>query len=220
MEINLIKEKAEKFDAFYSLLKEENEKYNLTAITEKEEVYLKHFIDSLKAVDKFGKLSTVIEIGSGAGFPSIPLMIVREDLKFTLLESSNKKCNFLLKAKKLLGLNCEIVCGRAEEYALKKEFREVFDFSTARAVARLNTLCEYSLPFVKVGGKFIAYKGDADEELKEAENAIELLGGKVVSADKYFLGEDMKREIIEIEKVKKTPPIYPRGRGLERKNPL
>lgn len=220
-DVEITEEQSEKFRLFYEFLVKENQKYNLTSIEDEREVYIKHFIDSIKAVDNFPNLSTVIEIGSGAGFPSIPLMIRRNDLKFTLVESVGKKCKFLEKTRDILGLKFEVLNARAEDIGKDKRYREKFDVSTARAVARLNTLCEYCLPLVKTGGKFIAYKGDADEELIEAENGIKILGGKIKSVKTYSLGEDAKkRTIIEIEKVKPTPSLYPRGNGKERKNPL
>ncbi len=220
-DIEIAEENADKFDILYRELIKNNEVFNITSITDEKEVYLKHFADSLKGVDNFLDNSSVIEIGSGGGFPSVPIMIERPDLKFTLVESTGKKCKYLEKLRDILHLNCEIINARAEELGRKKEYREKFDLSTARAVARLNTLCEYCLPLVKTGGKFIAYKGSADDEVKQAENAVEILGGKITSVKKYFLGEErMSRTIVEIEKIKNTPDLYPRGRGLERKKPL
>ena len=220
-DVEIAEENADKFDILYRELIKNNEVFNITSITDEKEVYLKHFADSLKGVDNFLDNSSVIEIGSGGGFPSVPIMIERPDLKFTLVESTGKKCKYLEKLRDILNLNCEIINARAEELGRKKEYREKFDLSTARAVARLNTLCEYCLPLVKTGGKFIAYKGSADDEVKQAENAVDILGGKITSVRKYFLGEErMSRTIVEIEKIKNTPDLYPRGRGLERKKPL
>ena len=212
---------SEKFDLLYRELVKNNAAFNITAITDEKEVYIKHFADSLKGVDNFPQNAKVIEIGSGGGFPSVPIMLVRKDLKFTLAEATLKKCKYLEKLRDIFGLNCEIINARAEELGRNKAYREKYDLSTARAVARLNTLCEYCLPLVKKGGKFIAYKGNAEEEIKEAQNSISVLGGKISSVKTYLLGEeDMKRTIIEIEKIKNTPAASPRGRGLERKKPL
>ena len=170
----------------------------------------------------FKKDASVLEIGSGGGFPSIPLKIVRDDLKFTLCDSTGKKCEYLKEAVKYLKLdNLEVVCARAEDLGKNPVYREKFDIVTARAVARMNTLSEYCLPLVKVGGKFIALKGEAKEELEEAAGAIDILGGKVAVTDRKELpfgyGE---RNVIVIEKVKNTPSCYPRGNGKERKKPL
>lgn len=213
------KNQLNKFEKYYKLLAEYNEKFNITAITEKEEVVYKHFIDSLYGAEMF-KCKKVIDVGSGGGFPSIPLKIFNDDLEMTLLEATGKKCEFLKTVCSELDLkNIKIINGRAEEYALKEEFREKFDYCSARAVARLNVLCEYCLPFVKKGGSFIAYKGDAEEEIKESEKAIETLGGKIENIlNKELLGA--KRTIIEIKKIKKTPEKYPRSNGKIRKNPL
>ena len=209
----------EKFEKYYELLIFYNKQFNITAITEREEVIKKHFVDSVLGVDKVcGK--TLIDIGSGGGFPAIPLKIMKEDLSLTMLEATGKKCEFLKTVARELGLeNVTVLNDRAEILAKNANFRENFDVCTARAVARLNTLLEYCLPFVKVGGTFVSYKGDSFEEVKEAENAVKILGGKVKEVYEYTL-EDAKRALITIEKVKNTPPKYPRGNGKERKNPL
>ncbi len=212
-------EQLEKFESYYKLLVEYNKKVNLTAITEKEEVYIKHFIDSGKVVDKLDSY-TLLDVGSGGGFPAIPIKILKDDIKVTMLEATGKKCDFLSYVIKELKLeNIEVINGRAEELAKLEKYREKFDICTARAVARLNVLCEYCMPFVKVGGKFISLKGDAEEELVEAQNAIKILGGIVDNVDNFLL-EDAKRTIIEIKKDLATPPKYPRGQGKERKKPL
>ena len=193
--------------------------FNITTITDREEVYKKHFIDSVLGVDSFcGK--TLIDIGSGGGFPAIPIKIIKEDLEVVLLEATGKKCNFLNAVIKELNLkNIKVINDRAEILAKDNNFREKFDLCSARAVARLNTLCEYCLPFVKVGGKFISYKANIEDEIKESLNAIKILGGKVKNITEYTL-DDAKRNIIEIEKIKTTDKKYPRGNGKERKNPL
>lgn len=212
-------EKVVLFEKYYSLLMEYNDKFNITAITKKEEVILKHFIDSVVNCEKVdcGKL---IDIGSGGGFPAIPLKIMNDSLDVTLLEATGKKCDFLNVVIKELGLkNIRVINGRAEEFAYKEDFRESFDFCTARAVARLNVLCEYCLPFVKVGGTFVSYKGDAIEELKEASSAIEILGGSVKENYQWTL-DGAKRALIYIEKIKNIGAKYPRSNGKIRKNPL
>ena len=201
---------AQKMQAFYDLLVFYNEKFNLTRIIGREECRIKHFLDS------------IAEIGSGAGFPSLPLKIVRDDLSFALVESVEKKCVFLREAVKELGLkNMQVIHMRAEDGGKNRAYREKFDVCCARAVARLNTLSEYCVPFVKIGGRFIAYKGSAEEELREAENAFRVLGVKTVACERYDLPEEMgKRTLIVAEKIFSTPAAYPRGNGKERGKPL
>ncbi len=214
---NLSDEQLNKFERYKKLLKEYNAMFNITAITDDEEIVKKHFIDSLFGADYIsGKL---IDVGSGGGFPAIPIKIYNDDIDVTLLEATEKKCNFLNIVIKELNLkNIRVVNGRAEELA-KLNFRESFDFASARAVARLNTLLEYCLPFVKKGGKFISYKGDAQEEVNECKNALKELGGEIETVKNFdFYGA--KRSIVVVKKVKNTPPKYPRGKGKERKNPL
>lgn len=219
--LNLIEQKRPLFARYFSLLLEYNAKFNLTAITKEEEVYEKHFLDSVLGEALFQSGASVLEVGSGAGFPSLPLKIVRDDLHFTLVESTGKKCDFLKLAVKELGLEgVTVLCGRAEDFARDLYYRERFDICCARAVARLNTLSEYCLPFVKVGGSFIAYKGDAAEEVKEAQNAIKLLGGGQANSICYSLPSEANRTLVQIKKQRPTPKGYPRGQGKERKNPL
>lgn len=220
--INVTDAQLEKFEKYREILLFYNQRFNITTITEKNEVYVKHFLDSVLCKDLFMDNSSVIEIGSGGGFPSIPLKIMRDDLSFTLLEATGKKCLFLKEVVKELDLkNVEVLNGRAEDLGKDKKYREKFDCVTARAVARLNTLCEYCLPFVKVKGSFIALKGNADEEIKEAQNAVNILGGKYSLIKEYNLPlEEAKRTIVKIEKIKNTPSLYPRGNGKERKQPL
>lgn len=211
----------EKFKNFYELLDFHNKMYNLTAICGKEEVFLKHFLDSAAGESFFKEGAKVVEIGSGGGFPSIPLKIIREDLDFYLIESTGKKCIFLDCVVDNLNLRgVKVENARAEDAARRPELREKFDCATARAVARLNVLCEYCLPFVKKGGRFIAYKGDCDEEVKEAENAVKILGGRIERVEKYSLPNGDRRSLIIIEKTGSTPLKYPRGNGRERKQPL
>lgn len=219
--VYLSDESAEKFKVFADLLEKFNALYNITAIKSGEETYIKHFFDSVKGERFFKENSSVIEIGSGGGFPSVPLMIVRGDLKFTLVESTLKKCEFLEKARQILKLNCVIINERAEILGKSPEYREKFDHATARAVAKLNILSEYCLPFVKKGGSFIAYKAKAEEETEEAKNAVNILGGKITEKENYDLPKNMgERTIIKIEKISLTPKEYPRGNGKERKKPL
>ena len=215
-------EKRDIFEKFRLLLLEYNEKYNLTSILEEEEIYYKHFLDSALGEEYFKKNARVAEIGSGAGFPSIVLKILRPDLQMDLFESVGKKCEFLRVVVDNLHLsNMHIYNLRAEDCGKDKNFREKYDHVTARAVARMNTLCEYCMPFVKVGGTFIAYKGGNREEISEAENAIKVLGGKQKEVLEYALPNGYgERTLVVVEKTKPTPPRYPRGQGKERKNPL
>ena len=209
-------------EEFFSDLKSYNEKVNLTAITEREEFFIKHIWDSLAGIKYFPENATVAEVGSGGGFPSMPLKICRPDLKFTLFESVGKKCAFLSAEAEKLGFeDVRVENLRAEDAGRDERWREKFGVCCARAVARLNTLLEYCAPLVKKGGIFIAYKGDAGEEIKEAERAAEILGMKMQCAEKYELPEEAgERTLVVYKKIKPTPPKYPRGQGKERKNPL
>lgn len=211
-----------RLEEFRALLLEYNQKYNLTAILEEKDVNYKHFLDSAAGADLFEKNAKVAEIGSGAGFPSIVLKIVREDLSFDLFESVGKKCEFLKTAVERLNLkNVRVFNVRAEDAAKNPLYREQYDCVTARAVARMNTLCEYCLPFVKVGGKFIAYKSGDVSEIQEAKSAYKILGGKLENVIEYALPEGYgDRVLAVVKKVEKTPNKYPRGQGKERKNPL
>lgn len=212
----------EKFEAYRALILEYNQRYNLTTILEEKDMYLKHFLDSVSGAELFKKGGKVAEIGSGAGFPSIPLKIVRDDLSFDLFESVGKKCEFLRAVVDKLGLNgVHIYNIRAEDAARDKKYREKYDHATARAVARMNTLSEYCLPFVKVGGSFIAYKSGEVAEIKEAESAYKALGGKCEKVLPYSLPEGYgDRVLAVIKKIQPTLPKYPRGQGKERKQPL
>lgn len=216
--IFLSDEQIEKFEKYYRILVEYNEKFNLTAITERDEVIIKHFVDSIYKVDKLKGL--LIDVGSGGGLPAIPLKIVNENLSVTCLEATGKKCEFLRAVGCELNLdNFYVLNARAEEIARDEKYREKFDYCSARAVARLNTLSEYCMPFVKVGGKFIAFKGDYKEELFEAKNAIKTLGGEVEKEEEFEI-KGAKRGIIYVKKTTSTDKKYPRGRGKERKCPL
>lgn len=217
--INLDEKQKKQFKEYYNLLKEYNNRFNLTAITEEREVYIKHFIDSVLSVELL-KENSLIDIGSGGGFPALPIKIVKPEMAVTMVEATEKKCGFLNEVIKQINLdNTAVVYGRAEELAYNKEFREKFDNCTARAVARLNILAEYCLPFVKVGGIFIAYKGSAEEELKQSQNAIKKLGGKVIECKKYML-DGAERCLIVIQKEKKTDNIYPRSNAKIKGKPL
>lgn len=215
-------EKREMFENFRNLLLEYNEKYNLTAITDEKEIFYKHFLDSSLGADLFKKDALVAEIGSGAGFPSIVLKILRNDLSFDLFESVGKKCEFLSVVVDKLGLKgMNIYNLRAEDCGRDKKYRERYDYATARAVARMNTLCEYCMPFVKVGGSFIAYKGGNQDEIEESKTAYKVLGGRCKEVIRYALPNDYgERTLAVIEKISPTPNKYPRGQGKERKNPL
>jgi 16S rRNA (guanine527-N7)-methyltransferase len=223
---NLIKsifeEKKETFEKFRKLLLEYNEKYNLTTIIEEKDVYFKHFLDSGAGLEFFKNEAKVAEIGSGAGFPSIVLKILNPSLKMDLFESVGKKCEFLKAVVDNLGFkDVHIYNIRAEDAAKDKKFREQYDHVTARAVARMNTLSEYCLPFVKVGGTFVAYKSGDITEIIEAESAYKELGAKKEKVIRYELPEGYgERSIAVIKKIKPTPNKYPRGQGKERKNPL
>ncbi|MBR5192484.1 MAG: 16S rRNA (guanine(527)-N(7))-methyltransferase RsmG [Clostridia bacterium] len=209
----------ERFNKYYELLVYYNKQFNLTAITEKQEVYEKHFIDSVLG-NNYLNGKTLLDVGSGGGFPAIPIKILKEELNVTLLEATGKKCEFLKTVIKELNLeNIKVINDRAEILAKDVNFREKFDIVTARAVARLNTLAEYTMPFVKVGGNLVAFKGNAEEEVLESKNAISILGGKLKEVVKYNLN-DANRCLVIVEKIKNTPNKYPRGNGKERKNPL
>ena len=211
-----------KFEKYRELLIEYNKKFNLTSVTEEKDILYKHFLDSVAGESLFPVGATIAEVGSGAGFPSLPLKIIRDDLQFTLFESTGKKCDFLSLVSSQLSLENVIVKNlRAEDGGRDENYREKFDVCCARAVARLNTLAEYCMPFVKVGGLFIAYKGPSEEEINEAQNAIEILGGKLEKVVSFALPEEYgQRNLIVIRKQKNTPKKYPRGQGKERSKPL
>lgn len=209
-----------KFDKYAEYLVEYNENVNLTAITQPHDILIKHFIDSailLKYID-FPQNSTVIDVGTGAGFPSIPLKIMRPDLKITLLDSLAKRITFLEKLSDILEIDTECIHGRAEDVAKNPEYREKFDFSCARAVANLSVLSEYCIPFVKVGGAFIAMKGPS-ENPEDSAGAIELLGGKIQEIHRYLLEND-HRNIVEIKKISHTATRFPRNSSQIKKKSL
>ena len=213
------------FLCYYQLLLEWNSFMNLTAITDFNEVVSKHFVDSLSLIKVYNisKNVDIIDIGTGAGFPGIPLKIVFPEIKITLLDSLNKRVHFLEEVINRLGLHDIIaVHGRAEELAARKEYRELYDVCVLRAVANLSTLSELCLPFVKVGGKFISYKSEKlSEEIKLAEGAIDILGGKVSGQEQFMLPyTDIQRNLLVIDKIKTTPKKYPRRPGTPAKEPL
>ena len=220
---NFSVEQLEKFYKYMNLLIEWNEKMNLTAITEPNDIILKHFIDSI-TINKYIENSVkVVDVGTGAGFPGIPLSIIRPDLQITLVDSLNKRLMFLQEIKKELELkNIDIVHARAEEFGQNKNYRETFDIATSRAVANLSTLSEYLVPLVKIKGKCVCMKAsDADEEIKQAENAVNILGGKIVKVEKFNLpNSDIGRTIIIINKEKNTNSKYHRKPDTPSKEPL
>lgn len=223
LKLELNEEQIQKFYTYMNLLIEWNEKINLTAITKPEEIILKHFVDCLTISKYIGENSRLIDVGTGAGFPGIPLKIYRSDLKITLMDSLNKRINFLNEVIKDLKLeNIETIHARAEELGKNKKYREQFDIATSRAVANLSTLSEYLLPFIKVGGKCICMKGaEVDDELKTASKAIEILGGKLKNKDIFTLPQsDLGRSIIVLEKIKSTPGKFPRKPGTPAKEPI
>lgn len=216
-------EQIEQFYKYMNLLIEWNEKMNLTAITEPKEIILKHFIDSITILKYIDDNSKLVDVGTGAGFPGVPLSIMNPTLKITLVDSLNKRLIFLQEVVKELNLkNIEIVHARAEEFGQNKNYREKFDIATSRAVANLATLSEYLVSLVKIGGKIISMKAsNAKEEINDAQKAIEVLGGKIEKIEEFDLPEsDIGRTIIIIDKNKCTPAIYPRKAGTPAKEPI
>lgn len=212
------------FSTYADLLLEWNQKMNLTAITDPFDVAVKHFADSLYGLHFINENASIIDVGTGAGFPGIPLKIARPSLSLTLLDSLNKRLTFLDTVVSQLNLTkTQTVHSRAEDGAtIKSPLREAFDVSVSRAVSQLNVLAEYCLPYVKVGGVFLAYKGgDVTAELSQAENAISLLGGKVAEVYSYTIAKtDITHSIVVISKVEPTPEKYPRLQGKITKKPL
>lgn len=223
--IKLTEEQLGSFSKYFKILVEWNEKINLTAITDPQEVAVKHMIDSLSCYDKtvFKNGATIIDIGTGAGFPGLPLKIFQPDLKLTLFDSLNKRILFLKAVTEELGIqNIEFVHSRAEDGGKNRKFREKYDIAVSRAVAKLNVLSELCLPFVRIGGFFIALKGSRySEEVNEATEALRRLGGKITKIENIKLpGLDDVRAVIYIKKVNTTPLTYPRRPGVAEKNPL
>ncbi|WP_300409305.1 16S rRNA (guanine(527)-N(7))-methyltransferase RsmG [Lagierella sp.] len=224
-DIVLSEEVLKKFEEFRNHMLETNKFLNLTSITEEEEVNYKHFLDSILPLKKveMEKGATLIDIGTGGGFPGMPIKFFRDDLKITLLDSLNKRIKFLKKTISDMDIkDIEAVHGRAEELGRTKSYREQYDYGISRAVSRLNTLVEYSLPFIKVGGTFISMKGPSGiEEAEEAKNAIKILGGEIADIISYNLDyENSDRTLIVIKKTSPTPRKYPRGGGKPKNKPL
>jgi 16S rRNA (guanine527-N7)-methyltransferase len=223
LNIELDEEQQEQFYKYMNLIIEWNEKINLTAIIEPKEIAIKHFQDSLTIMQYINDNSSIVDVGTGAGFPGIPLKIANKTLNITLLDSLNKRINFLNEVIEELELKkINAIHSRAEEFAKNKKYRESFDIATSRAVANLSVLAEYMLPMVKVGGMCICMKGpEIDEEIETSKKAIKVLGGKIKKVNKFNLPEtDLKRSIVIIEKIEKTPKQYPRKAGTPSKNPI
>lgn len=218
------------FEKYFELLIEKNKVMNLTAITDKEDVIVKHFIDSIALIpyllDKGININNelkIIDIGTGAGFPGLPLKIMMPDVKFTLLDSLNKRVSFLNEVIDELKLkDIEALHGRAEDYASDNKYREKYDICVSRAVANLSTLSEYCIPFVKEDGFFISYKaGESEEEINNSKNAIKILGGKINKVEEFVLpGTDASRVFVFIRKLELTDKKYPRKAGVPAKKPL
>lgn len=221
--VTLTEEQCRQFIQYYEMLVEKNKVMNLTAITEFDEVIEKHFIDSVSLAREYDltKKCKILDMGTGAGFPGIPLKIVFPELDITLADSLNKRILFLQEVIDALQLkNIRAIHSRAEELAADKNHRESYDLCVSRAVANLSTLSEYCIPFVKVGGKFVSYKsGECDEEVSAAKRAIAVLGGKLSSVKKFSIGES-GRAFVMIDKIKPTPKQYPRKAGTPSKKPL
>ncbi|MBQ7797691.1 MAG: 16S rRNA (guanine(527)-N(7))-methyltransferase RsmG [Clostridia bacterium] len=210
------------FEIYFNELIDYNQKVNLTAITDKEEVYIKHFYDSCLASDIIPHNVKIVDVGTGAGFPGVPLKIVRNDIDLHLVDSLNKRITFLNQLKEKLGVNYSTYHSRAEDFSINLATREKFDICVSRAVAKLNALAEYCLPLIKVGGTFIAYKGgDIEDEVKESLKAINILGGEITEIKNFNLPNNMgNRNLIIIKKIKNTPQKYPRSKNLPKINPL
>lgn len=223
--ITLDESQKKQFTDFYEYLVEKNKVMNLTGITEFQEVLVKHFLDSLacvKAVD-MSRIKRIMDIGTGAGFPGVPLKIAFPHLEACLLDSLKKRVNFLEETFQMLKLeNITAIHGRAEEYAKNKQYRETYDLCVSRAVSNLATLSEYCLPYVKTGGYFISYKsGTVQEEVEQAQKAVKILGGKIQDVVYFQLPDsEIQRSLVVIEKIKATPGRYPRKAGTPLKEPL
>lgn len=227
LDIVLSDEQIEQFQIYYEMLIETNKVMNLTAITQLDEVITKHFLDSIALAKVYQNIKNkelkIIDLGTGAGFPGIPLKIAFPQLQVTLMDSLNKRVKFLNSVIDELSLvNIEAIHGRAEEMARKTEYRQQYDLCVSRAVANLSTLTEYCLPFVKVDGMFISYKSsDIEDELNLSLNAIKILGGKLTEVKKLSLPEsDIERSFVMIKKIKNTPKTYPRKPGTASKEPI
>lgn len=223
IQIKLNDKQLMQFYKYMNLLIEWNKKINLTSIIEPEEIIIKHFVDSVIISKYIEKGLKVIDVGTGAGFPGIPLKIVRDDIEIVLLDSLNKRVNFLNEVIKDIKLEkIQTIHARVEEFAKNKKYRENFDAVISRAVANMSTLSEYMLPLTKVGGKMLSMKGpDFEKEIENSKKAISILGGEIEKIDEYQLPKtEMKRSIIIVEKVKNTPQKYPRKPGTPAKEPI
>lgn len=216
----LTKTQENQFEQYYNLLIETNKTMNLTAITEENDVIVKHFLDSVLPEKLIKPNSKIVDVGSGAGFPAIPLKIIRPDLEICMVDSLNKRVNFLNDTIKTLNLpKITAIHSRAEDFAQKN--REMFDCAVARAVAETNTLVEYLLPLIKIEGKALLYKSaKLEEELSQSKNAIRVLGGEIESIQKYILPDEIQRNVLIIKKVSTTPKKYPRGQNKPKTTPL
>lgn len=223
LNIELTDLQLEQFYRYMNILIEWNKFMNLTAITKPEEVITKHFVDSLTVLDKIDKKANIIDVGTGAGFPGIPIKIAFPDTNVVLIDSLNKRIKFLNEVIEKLDLkSIEAIHGRAEELGRDKQHREKYDIAIARAVAPLNILLEYLMPFVKVNGKCLCMKGSStEEEIKEGKNAVKILGGELIETEEFYIpNTDMKRKIIQVNKKKETDNRYPRKAGTPTKEPL
>jgi 16S rRNA (guanine527-N7)-methyltransferase len=223
IDIELTEKQVKQFYNYMNLLIEWNNNINLTAITEEKDIILKHFVDSLTVLKYIKENKSIVDVGTGAGFPGIPLAIMNDSLKITLVDSLNKRINFLNEVCSKIKLkNTKAIHSRAEEFGQDNNYRESYDIAISRAVSNLTVLAEYLLPLVKVGGKIICMKGpDIEEELKQAKSAIDILGGKFERCDNFCLPKsDISRNIIIINKIKETPKKYPRKAGTPVKTPL
>lgn len=216
-------EKSALFETYAKMLAEKNKVMNLTAITDPDGIAVKHFADSLTLLqtDIFAENASVLDVGTGAGFPAIPLLIMRNDLHITCMDALQKRLNFIGEVLQELSLRAELLHGRAEDMGHKERYRESFDVVTARAVANLSVLCEYCLPFVRLGGYFAAMKGPAvKEETENAKKALEILGGEICEIKTFELADGSVRNIVIIKKVKPCPEKYPRNPSKISKAPL
>ena len=223
IKIELSENEYEKLSMYENLLLDWNEKINLTAITDDYDIWLKHFVDSCTLNSYISSNSNIIDVGTGAGFPSIPIKIMNNSIKLTLLDSLNKRIDFLKDVCEKLSLdNINFVHGRAEDIAHDNNHREIYDIAVARAVANLATLAEYCLPFVKKDGVFLCMKaGNCEEEIENGKNSIKELGGKIEKIDKFFLPDGVnERTIIVIKKINNTKNVYPRKAGTPSKKPI
>ncbi len=221
--ISLTDEQIRRFDTLSDLLVEQNKTMNLTAITDPDGIAVKHFADSISVLTaaEMPEGTKVLDVGTGAGFPGIPLLIMRPDLDLTMIDSTAKKLKYVENTVNELGLVATTLHSRAEEAGQSKEYREKFDFVCSRAVAALNVLCEYCLPFVKQNGLFIAMKGaKAQEEIEGAKAAIKLLGGKIIAEKSFSLSDGGERTLVVIKKISQIPSKYPRPSAQIAKKPL